>query len=115
MGLKRPLEAKMWYLQAIKEAPYLREAYVELAEIYYNEQEYDNSYYYLTEANKIKTKPISYINEDFCWNAYFYDLYSVVCYYTKHYEEAILNVKKAIELDPNNERLKTNLQIMEKK
>ena len=115
MGLKRPLEAKMWYLQAIKEAPYLREAYVELAEIYYNEQEYDNSYYYLTEANKIKTKPISYINEDFCWNAYFYDLYSVVCYYTKHYEEAIINVKKAIELDPNNERLKTNLQIMEKK
>ncbi len=115
IGLNRPLEAKMWYEKAIEEAPYLREAYVELAEVYYKEEDYEKSYSYLKKASQIKQKPVIYINEDFCWNAYFYDLLSVVCYYTNHLEEALENVQKAIELDPDNERLKTNLEMMSKK
>ncbi len=112
--LKRPLEAKMWYEKAILEAPYLREGYVELAQLYYNEHNYEKSYYYLKEASKITNKPKTYINEAFCWNAFFYDLLSVVAYNTGHIEEAIENVKKAIELDAKNDRLKTNLDFMEK-
>ena len=115
LGLNRPLEAKMWYQYAIKEAPYLREGYVELAEVYYQEKDYEKSYHYLKEASKIETKPNIYINEAFCWNAYFYDLLSVVAYYLGYQEEALINVKKAISLDPDNERLKTNLACMEQK
>lgn len=114
MGLKRPIEAKMWLELAIKEAPYLREGYVELASLYYLEENYEKTYFYLKEASKIKEKPKTYINEDFCWNAYFYDMLSVVAYYLGKKEEAIENVKKAIELDKDNERLQKNFELMSK-
>lgn len=112
LGLKRPIEAKMWYQNAIKEAPYLREAYVELAGVYYTEENYEEAYHYLKEASKIKEKPVTYINEDFCWNAYFYDMLSVTAFYIGKKEEAILNVKKALELDKDNPRLQKNLELM---
>lgn len=114
MGLKRPIEAKMWLELAIKEAPYLREGYVELASLYYLEENYEKTYFYLKEASKIKEKPKTYINEDFCWNAYFYDMLSVVAFYLGKKDEAIENVKKAIELDQKNERLQKNFELMSK-
>ena len=112
-GLKRPLEAKMWLELAIEEAPYLREGYVELAEMYYREQNYEKAYVYLKEASKIVEKPKTYINEAFCWNSYFYDMFSIVAYALGKKEEAIECVKKAIELDEKNERLQKNLEIIE--
>ncbi len=112
MGLKRTMDAKMWLEKAIEEAPYLREGYVELANLYYLEENYEKTYFYLKEASKIKEKSKTYINEDFCWNAYFYDMFSVVAFYLGKKEEALENVKKAIELDKNNKRLKKNLEIM---
>ena len=111
LGLKRPIEAKMWYQNAILEAPYLREGYVELASMYYEEKNYEEAYKLLKEASKIKEKTKTYINEDFCWNAYFYDMFSVVCYYLGKKEEAIENVKIALTL-ANDERLQKNLEIM---
>lgn len=113
-GLKRPLEAKMWLEYAIQEAPYLREGYVELASIYYEEQNYQKTYEYLKKASQIKEKNKTYINESFCWNSYFYDMLSVVSFYLGKKEEAIEAVSKAIELDENNERLQKNLEIMKK-
>lgn len=113
LGLKRPFEAKKWLEQAIIEAPYLREGYVELAQIYYNEKNYEQSYFYLKEASKIKEKPKTYINEEFCWNAFFYDMLSVVAFYIGKKDEAIVYIKQAIELDKDNERLQKNLEIME--
>lgn len=112
MGLHRPLEAKMWLESAILEAPYLREGYVELADIYYQEQNYEKAYEYLKNASKIKEKPKTYINEDFCWNAFFYDMLSVVSFYLGKKEEALEYVQQAIALDENNERLKKNLELM---
>lgn len=112
LGLKRPLEAKMWFTKAIEEAPYLREGYVELASLYYEEDDYEKTYFYLSEASKITEKPKTYINEDFCWNAYFYDLFSVVAYSLGKREEALEYAKKALELNPMDERIKTNFHLM---
>ncbi len=112
-GLNRPFEAEMWLLKAIEEAPYLREGYVELATLYYEQGNYEKAYHLLNKASKIVEKPVTYINEDFCWNAYFYDLFSITSFYTGHKKEAIAYEKKALELDPNNERLEKNLEFME--
>ena len=54
-------------------------------------------------------KSKSYINEEFAWNDTFYDLYSLACFYTGHYKEAICYIKKAIELNPID-RYQTNLE-----
>ena len=38
LGLNRLNEAEMWYQKAIKEAPYLRESYVELAKLFFDQK-----------------------------------------------------------------------------
>ncbi len=112
-GLNRFDEAKMWLEKAIKEAPYLREGYVELATIYYHEQNYTQAYKYLKEASMIKTKPKTYINEEFSWNAYFYDLFSVVSFQVGDKTGALENARIALEMNPEEERIKKNLEWMQ--
>lgn len=112
LGLKRSEEAKMWFKKAINEAPYLREAYVELANLYYEEKDYQNAYKYIKEASMIKGKNKTYINEEFCWNTFFYDLYSIIALNVGETKEAIDNANKALELSPDNERIKKNIEYM---
>ncbi len=107
-------EAINWYEMAIKEAPYLREGYVELAFIYYEKEEYLKAYDYLRKALEIKEKSNSYINEEFAWNAFIYDLISICAFNLGYYEESVSYVKKALSLDKNNIRLQLNLEQMEK-
>ena len=73
--------SKNWYENAIKEAPYLRESYVELANLYYNNKNYQKAIELLDKAFLIKEKSESYINEDFAWNGFIYDLYSICAFY----------------------------------
>lgn len=112
-GLKRKDEAKMWLKKAIEEAPYLREGYVELATIYYDEKNYQETYKYLKEASMIKEKTKTYINEEFSWNSYFYDLYSVAALNVGEIKESLENAIKALELNPNDERIKNNIKYIE--
>ena len=107
-------KAKEWYRKAIGEAPYLRESYVELAYLYYLENNYEEAYNLLQQAFMIKEKSNSYINEQFAWNSFIYDLYSICAFNLKKYSEAVNNVKIALNLDPNNLRLQLNLEQMEK-
>ncbi len=111
-NLKRLEEAKMWYEKAINEAPYLREAYVELAQVLYDEKDYQKAYNYLTLASKIKEKSKSYINEAFCWNSYFYDLFSIVALNIGKTSEALEYILIANKLNPTDERIKNNVKLI---
>ena len=115
MGLNRPKEAEMWYQNAIKEASYLREGYVELAQIYLNESRFSEAYELLESAFLIKEKPPIYINEAFAWNEYIYELMGLVCYNLNLYPKSLLYMNKALELAPNNERIKNNCELISKK
>ena len=105
-------EAENWWQRAIEEAPYLREGYIELANLYLKEERYEEAYNIMKMASSIKEKSKSYINEEFAWNDAFYDIFSLASFYTGHYEEAINYVKKAIEINPNEERYQKNLELM---
>ena len=107
-------EAKEWYFKAIEEAPYLRESYIELAYLFYEENDYLDAYINLRKALEIKKKSESYINEEFAWNSFVYDLISICAYNLGYYEEALYYVSTAIVMDPNNLRLQLNLEAMEK-
>ena len=113
-GLNRPKEAEMWYKEAIKEASYLREGYVELAGIYLEEQRYEEAYELLECAFLIKEKAPVYINEAFAWNDYIYELMGLVCYNLKLYPKSLLYMQKALELAPNSDRIKNNCEIINK-
>ena len=105
-------EAKMWYKNAINEAPYLREGYLELAYLEYELQNYFDAYTLVKQALRIESKSCSYINEVFAWDYHLYDLLSILAYHLHYYEEAYLYEKKAHEMNPNDERIKGNLDIL---
>ncbi len=106
-------EAKRWGYKAIAEAPYLREAYIELAEILYLEKNWYGCIFLISEALKITNRLSSYITDPKAWGSYPYDLLSIAYYNTKKYDMAILSCKKALELSPSDDRLKNNLKYME--
>ena len=112
LNLKRPKEAEMWFKEAIKEASYLRESYIELASLYNDEKRYEEAYELIHQAFLIKEKAPIYINEAFAWNEYVYDLMSMICFNLKLYPESIENIDKALKINPNNERIKNNKKII---
>ncbi|MCI9084487.1 MAG: glycosyltransferase, partial [Bacilli bacterium] len=93
LNLNRPKEAEMWFKEAIKEASYLRESYVELAQLYCDNKRYQEAYELLTQAFLIKEKPPIYINEAFAWNDYIHELMGIVCYNLKLYPESLKHMQ----------------------
>lgn len=114
LNLNRPEEARMWLKKAIEEAPYLRDPYVELALLEYQFSNWQKVIYYSSEALKIEKHEKTYINEIFSWDHTIYDLLSIAYYYTNNFETALEYVDKALEISPNNERLKQNKDIIQK-
>ena len=110
--LKRYDEAKMWYEKAIKEAPYLRDAYVELALLYYELHDYGNMIKYCHQALRIKEKKDTYINEVFSWDYTIYDLLSIGFFEIEDFEKALSYSKMAVDMEPDNQRLIDNYQII---
>ena len=53
------------------------------------------------------------MNEVFSYDETLNDLLSIVYFYLKDYDNAIKNAKLALVINPNNERIKKNLEIFE--
>lgn len=115
INLNRYEEAKMWLEKAIKEAPYLREPYVEKAILEYQLKNWEEVYNCCTGALRIKEHKKTYINEPFCWDETIYDLLSISEYYRNNIKEAKKWIEKAILINPKNKRLLNNKIIIEKK
>ena len=113
MKLNRPREAIMWSNLAIKESPYLRDAYMEKALITYELKKFKETEILCREALKIKKHPKTYINEVFTTDLNIYDILSVVCFYNGKYRSSLRYVKMALELDKDNERLISNKKLIE--
>ncbi len=113
LNLNNELEAENWYRKAIKEAPIIREAYVELGMLYNKQKRWLESITYLLKALTIKNKEKVYINEVFCWDSTIDDLLSINYYNLKLYDLSLYHINKAIELDKNNDRLISNKKIIE--
>lgn len=100
--------ARDWLYKAIIEAPYLREPYVELALLEFNQKNFTATLHMCLEALKITNKSMNYINENFAWDSTIYDLCSISYYNMELLDKALEYSDKAIELEPNSERLKGN-------
>ena len=111
--LNRLEEARMWLDKAIKEAPYLRDAYVERGILEYEEEDYKRASKYLLKALNIKSHQKTYINEVFSWDNTVYDLLSICMYKENRLIEALYYTNKALEMSPEDERLLRNKEILE--
>ncbi len=108
-------EARMWLDKAIKEAPYLRDPYIEKAMLEYELENYLEVEKLCLGALKIKKHTKSYINEVFSWNHTPYDLLSISYFYQGLYDISLFYSDIALKMNPNDERLKENNEIIKNK
>ena len=113
-ALGRYDEARMWLDKAIKEASYLRDPFVERALLEYRLDNFDEVINYSLEALKITTHTKSYINEPFSWDSTLYDLLAISYYHQNCKDLALKYINLALEMNPDDERLKNNKIIFEK-
>ncbi len=111
-NLKRYDEAKLWLEKAIKEAPYLRDPYMEMALLYYILNDYDNVINYVNRALNIKDHTKSYINETFSFDYTPYDLLSIAYYNKGEVGASKVFLERALKIEPNDPRLNNNLKII---
>lgn len=107
-------QARDWYLRAITEAPHLREPYTDLATMLYEQGEWEGVLYFTACALAITQRPRSYICEAAAWGSLPHDLRAIALYHTGAREQAVEEARRALELEPGNERLKNNLRLMER-
>ncbi len=111
INLNRREEAKYWLQRAISESPNQREGYVELAMLELENKNYLEVIINCLKAKTILTNAMIYINEPFCWDSTIDDLLSISYYSLGIKDEAIYYINKALETNPNNERLQKNKEI----
>ncbi len=104
-----------WYNKAIKEAPHLRDAYVEKCFVLYDRCNYNEIIYLCNCALDIKSNKKEYINEIFSYDNTIYDLLSLCYYYKDNKDLAIYYIDKAIKMNPDDKRLLNNKVIFEEK
>lgn len=112
--LNRFKESEMWYKLSIKEAPYLRDGYMELALLYYEKKMYSKMNYYVHKALKIVNNKKSYINETFTYDETAYDLLSIGNYYLGKYKSSLKYVNMAINIKCNDRLLNNRELILNK-
>lgn len=103
-----------YLMLAILEANYVREPYFELAICYFEDKQFLKSAFILNEMLKIQEKQINYMSNPVCWGSLPYDYLSMCYYEIGDYKRAVASVEKAIELNPNEQRLNDNLKIFMK-
>lgn len=111
-NLNRYDEAEMWLNKAINEAPYLRDPLVEMAMLFYSLEDWPKVIFYCTEALKITSNEKTYINEIFSWDETINDLLALAYYNIHDLPNALINAEEAVKINPDDERLKKNLEII---
>lgn len=107
-----PALARDWYLKAIAEAPWLREAYVDLAFLLYEQGKWDGVLYFTGCALEIENRPESYICEADAWGSLPHDLRCQAFYQTGRPKEALAEAEKALSLSPSDKRLEGNVRLL---
>jgi len=108
-----PAEAEEWLKRAADEAPGRREPLVDLALLYYERSDWENSLKYAEEALAIREKPLEYLCEAEAWGERPHDLASIAAYRLGRYEEAVEHARKAVLVNPADGRLAKNLLLCE--
>ena len=107
-------EARDWYLRAAAEAPHLREPWVDLAMLLYEDQEWDGVLYATACALKIRERPRTYICEAEAWSGLPHDLRCQAYYHTGRLPQALEEARLALAAAPSDPRLAGNTELLEK-
>ena len=104
-----------WLLMASKECPDRREAWVELAKYYYEQERWMPCFEAASKALEIKEKPLEYLCDSFSWGYAPHDYAALSAYYLGFYFEAYCHGVNAIEHAPDDGRLNKNMEFYSRK
>ena len=105
-----PTNAPYWCEKSIAEYSGSREPMVLLSHYYYRSGDWESCLTWAENALLIKEKRLEYIVEDFAWGFEVYDLAAISSYNLGLYSQAFEYGKKAVELNPTEQRLTVNLE-----
>jgi glycosyltransferase involved in cell wall biosynthesis len=95
--------------RAIAESPSRRETWVDLALYYHNQHDWLACRNAASSALAITEKPLDYLCEAEAWGWLPHDLMAIASYHLGDTDEAFHHGSIAVALNPDDERLKTNL------
>lgn len=98
-----------WVLRACAEAPYRREPWVDLAQLYYEQANWPGCYFATQQALKIVEKPLEYLCEEQAWGPLPHDLASISAWHLGKKEESIMHGSNALVFSPGDKRLLANI------
>ena len=102
-------EALKWYMAACAEAPGTREPWADLAMFSYMMHDWNQCYFAAQKALEIKDKALVYTMDPSVWTEKPYDLASISAWHLGRKDEAVELCQKALEFNPKDARLMSNL------
>lgn len=97
-----------WLRTAVYEAPDRREAWVDLAQHYYEHKAWSECLSAAIGALRITQRPLEYLTEAEAWGPLPHDLAAIAAYNMGYFHEARYHGMEAIKLSPYDDRLTTN-------
>lgn len=110
--LNNLIEAEKAFQKAAFEAPNTREPWCELALLYYRQQRWPECYAAANRALQITNRLMVYTVDPAVWGAQPHDLASISAWHMGLKEVSIEQAKIAVEKEPNDVRLQTNLRFV---
>lgn len=107
-------QQERYLLRAAAEAPHMREGWLDLAQFYYRDMNWPAVLFFCDRALEIRDRPRTYITEGAAFGALPHDLKSVAAFHLGLKEKALAAIDAAILFEPNNERLQSNREWIEK-
>jgi hypothetical protein len=98
-----------WLDRARSEAPHRREIWLDLAEEFHGQADWLNLFWACTNGIEKTHQTASYLDDPSCWGFRLFDLGAIAAWHLNAMDLAVQWGQKALELDPNNQRLKNNL------
>ena len=105
---------EIWLRRAMLEEPGQREAALDLAELMHAQKDWPALVRACEACIAIKERRLSYLTKAEAWGSRPWDLYSIGLWYSGNCKAAIEANRKAMEIAPNDQRLKDNDAVMRK-
>ncbi len=104
--------ARDWFFRAIAQAPHLREPWMEMAQLLYQQKNWEGVLYFTGQALTIASRPETYICEADAWGPLPHDLRCQAYFHTGRSFQALEEAQKALALSPTDARLAGNVAIL---
>ena len=107
-----PIQARGWFFRAAAEAPHLREPWMDLAMLCYQQENWDGVLYFTGIALAITVRPDTYICEAEPWGPLPHDLRCQAYFRTGRNGLALEEAQKALSLSPTDPSLRGNVAVL---